>query len=286
MIPKGILIAVGGNEDKGTRKKKQHTIYTPTKFLTQGILWKLNSMIAREIKHIEIVTTASSIPEKVGKLYVRAFKKLGCHQVNIMDIRDPEQADQQEYLHRLSVCHCILFSGGDQFRLTSVFRNTAFFRLLSKRYVNDDFIIAGTSAGAMAMTDVMIYPGVEKDAHLNKEVHTYPGFGFLHHSIIDTHFLARGRFRRLAQAVAERPHYTGIGLEEDTGVIIREGKHLEVIGSGLITIVDATEVKNKHLQEYCDLNDIYIENLKVHLLAHGNKYTLSTDSVKFSAQLN
>ena len=274
MQVKGTLIAIGGNEDKGTRKKKLHTVYTPSPFLTHGILWRILSLTQEQCPQIEVVTTASSIPEEVGKMYSRAFSKLGCPQVGIMHLRTAEEADQPEFIQRIQQCGCVLFSGGDQFRLTSVLKDTRFFEIVKSRYIHESFIVAGTSAGAMAMSDVMIYPGTGNDAHLQREVATYPGLSLIHDVIIDTHFLARGRFRRLAQAVADRITYLGIGLEEDTGLIIREGKILEAIGTGLVTIIDARKMPKLININFCNLEQIYLENLTVHLLAQGNLYTL------------
>ena len=92
--------------------------------------------------------------------------------------------------------------------------------------------------------------------------------------IIDTHFLVRGRFRRLSVAIANNPEYIGIGLEEDTGVIIRKGSEIEAIGSGLVTILDAHEVLKRNSPSGDEKQDIFIENLKVHVLSYGNRYSL------------
>ena len=157
--------------------------------------------------------------------------------------------------------------------LTSVFTNTAFAQLLHKRYVQEHLVIAGTSAGAMAMSDLMIYPRVDENK-LRPDVDLFPGLALIHDAIIDTHFLVRGRFRRLAFAVAQNPTHIGIGLEEDTGIIVRQGNKLEAIGSGLVTLIDGRSLKEANPTVAKLQHDIFIENLLVHVLSHGNNFTL------------
>jgi cyanophycinase len=219
------------------------------------------------------VTTASSIPDAVAKQYIRSFKKLGHKNVRQMHITSSEEADQPAVLERIRTCGGILFSGGDQLLLTSVFRNTDFARLLHERYLGEHFVIAGTSAGAMVMSDLMIYPRTPVNV-LHPEVDLFPGLSLVHDAIIDTHFLVRGRFRRLAFAVSQNPTHIGIGLEEDTGIIIRKGNKLEAIGSGLITLIDGRSLKEANLTVAHVEHDIFIENLLVHVLSHGNNFTL------------
>lgn len=273
MIIRGTLIAVGGNEDKGTRARPLHVHDTVHPFMNSGILYRILAEINNRNACLEVVTTASSIPKSVAQQYTQAFKKLGHENVRVMHITSPKEADQPAILARIQTCGAILFSGGDQLKLTSVFNDTAFARLLHERYVQEHFVIAGTSAGAMVMSDLMIYPRAqEKDLH--PQVDLFPGLALVHEAIIDTHFLVRGRFRRLAFAVANHPTHIGIGLEEDTGIVIREGNQLEAIGSGLVTLIDGRSLKEANLTVSDTKHDIFIENLLVHVLSHGNNFTL------------
>ncbi|RIV20737.1 cyanophycinase [Fibrisoma montanum] len=269
----GTLIAIGGNEDKGIKKKTLHVQDTPHDFVTSGILYRVLTETNNPDAPIEVITTASSIPDKVGKDYVKAFRKLGHKKVKVMHVASPQEADDRKILDRIARAGCVMFSGGDQLQLTTVFRDTMFARLIHERYVNDHFIIAGTSAGAMAMSDLMIYPSLRKKG-LTPEVRLFPGLCLVHDVIIDTHFLVRGRFRRLAVAVANNPTHIGIGLEEDTGVIIRNGNQLETIGSGLVTIIDGRSLQDANLTVAQEKHDIFIENMLVHVLIHGNNFTL------------
>jgi cyanophycinase len=271
---KGVLVAIGGNEDKGTGEAALHIKEFSPKFSTSGILYKILTEIKIPDSTVEVVTSASSIPEQVGQNYIDAFKKLGFTRVGVMNPSNKYEAELPHLLDRVARAGCIMFSGGDQFKLACVLNDTKFTKLIHNRYVNDDVVIAGTSAGAMAMPDQMIYPGLASSSMQEKEVKLYQGLSLIYNAMIDTHFLVRGRFRRLAVAVANNPHNIGIGLEEDTGIIIREGNKVEIIGSGLVTILDGRNIQSPNLTVQRAEHDIFIENMVVHLLRSGNHFTL------------
>lgn len=168
-----------------------------------------------------------------------------------------------------------MFSGGNQMRLSVTDGGTEFLAIMKKRYMEEDFLIAGTSAGAMAMGKTMIYEGNATRAHLKGEVKITSGLGFIDSIIIDSHFEKRGRFGRLAQAVATNPSSIGIGLGEDTGMLITEGNKMEAIGSGLVVIVDGHEILHSNIADIPEGNPISIENLKVHFCEKGNGYIIS-----------
>ena len=136
------------------------------------------------------------------------------------------------------------------------------------------FLIAGTSAGAMAMSKTMIYEGNATTAHLKGEVKITTGLGFLGDVIFDSHFEKRGRFARLVQAVATNPSAIGIGLGEDTGMFISDGNIMEAIGSGLVMIIDGHDIRHNNIADIPDGNPISVENLKVHFCEKGNGYLL------------
>jgi cyanophycinase len=168
-----------------------------------------------------------------------------------------------------------MFSGGDQLRLTSIFGGTEIYQILHDRLNNEsEFVIAGTSAGAMAMSNTMIYQGKSDLAHLKGEVKITTGLAFVANVIIDSHFDKRGRFNRLAQAVASNPQCTGIGLGEDTGVVITKGNQLEVVGSGAVVIVDGKDIQHSNITDISEGSPISIEGLKVNILVKGNGYLL------------
>jgi cyanophycinase len=276
---KGILIAIGGNEDKGTGEAALHVKEFSHKFSTSGILYNILSEIRIPDAPVELITTASSIPQQVGQNYLDAFNKLGFTNVNTMHLTNKYEAELPQVLQRISNAGCILFSGGDQFKLACVLNDTKFTRLIHDRYINEEVVIAGTSAGAMAMPDQMLYPGMVSSSIQEKEVKIYQGLSLIFNAMIDTHFLVRGRFRRLAVAVANNPHNIGIGIEEDTGIIIREGNKVETIGSGLVTILDGRNIKHSNLTVEREDHDIFIENIVVHLMRSGNHFTLRNKKI-------
>lgn len=274
-IPKGKLIPIGGNEDKGTEPEPNYDQKNNINFFELQIL----SRILHEIKghkdsNVEVITSASSIPEEVGEAYINAFGKLGNQHVRLMHIKSREDAKNPEYIERIRQCDGVMFTGGNQLRLSTIFGGTEILNILHDRYLHEDFIIAGTSAGAMAMSNTMIYQGSSSQALLKGEVKITTGLAFIRNVIIDSHFDKRGRFGRLATAVASNPACIGIGLGEDTGVLITEGRYLEIIGSTHVTIVDGHEIKHSNIADLQDGSPITIENLKAHFLTKGNRYDL------------
>jgi cyanophycinase len=282
-IPKGKLIAIGGNEDKGTEPEPNYGQKNNLNFFGLQILSRIVHEIGGHDSNIEVITSASSIPDEVGQNYLDAFGKLGCKNVRVMSIRNREDAQKPEMIERIKNCDGVMFSGGNQLRLSSIFGGTDFLNILRDRYMNENFLIAGTSAGAMAMSNTMIYQGSSSEALFKGEVKITTGLGFIKDVIIDSHFVTRGRFGRLTQAVAANPSCIGIGLGEDTGVFISEGKYLEAVGSGLVIIIDGHHIRHSNIADLKEGSPISIENLVVHVMSKGNSYDLGTR--KFSAEV-
>lgn len=275
--PKGILVAIGGAEDKGTDLERGIIERNRLNFFELGILHHVIDLVSeKEDAVIEVVTTASQIPDEVAVNYQEAFRKLGCNNVGHIRIRNREDAGNPEYLERLRSCDCVMLSGGNQLRLSSIFGGTTFLEILRDRYENENFVIAGTSAGAMAMSNTMIYEGSAATAHLKGEIKITTGLGLLHGVIIDTHFDKRGRFNRLAQAVAAQPGAIGIGLGEDTGMIVKDGHRFTVIGSGCVTIIDGKFIDFNNIADIPFGAPIGVENLIVHLLSQDDTYDVKT----------
>ena len=270
--PKGKLIAVGGAEDKGTDLERGQISRNNLNFFELGILRRIVEEAGGPAVRIEIVTTASIIPNEVGENYLNAFGKISCTNVGLMHIRNRQDAMKDEYLERVRHCDAVMFSGGNQLRLSATFGGTDFLDILLDRFQHENFVVAGTSAGAMAMSNTMIYEGNATQAHLKGEVKITTGLGFIDDVIVDSHFEKRGRFGRLAQAIATNPQCIGIGLGEDTGMLILEGNKMEAIGSGLVIIIDGHEIGHSNIADIPDGNPISIENLKVHFCEKGNGY--------------
>jgi cyanophycinase len=277
MIPQGKLMPIGGAEDKGTDLEEGFVQRNNLNFFELGILGRFIAETRHTKKSkIEVITTASQIPVEVGENYLDAFKKLECHNIGVMHIRNREDAQKPEYIERINNCDAVLFSGGNQLRLTATFGGTQILKIITDRFQNETgFLVAGTSAGAMAMSNTMIYEGNAANAHLKGAVKVTTGLALMQGVIFDSHFDKRGRFGRLAQAVACNPGAIGIGLGEDTGLLIRDGNKMEAIGSGMVIIIDGHDMKFSNIADIPDENPISFENLRVHMLAKGNLYFLN-----------
>lgn len=272
--PKGKLIAIGGAEDKGTDLETGEIHRNNLNFFELGILRRVVEEAGGTSARIEVITTASTIPYEVGENYLNAFGKIGCTNVGLMHIRTRQDAMDDEYIERIRHCDAVMFTGGNQLRLSVTDGGTEFLSILKKRYKEDNFLLAGTSAGAMAMGQTMIYEGNAARAHLKGEVKMTTGLGFINSVIFDSHFEKRGRFGRLVQAVATNPSSIGIGLGEDTGMLITEGNKMEAIGSGLVVIIDGHDILHSNIADIPDGNPVSIENLKVHFCEKGNGYLI------------
>jgi cyanophycinase len=277
IVPKGKLVIIGGAVDMGTNISSQEHILQPNylKFFDRGILRRIiNESAKQEGSHVEVITTASQIPELVGEEYLKAFAQLNVPKVNTMHIKSREDASHKTYLDRIRKADIVIFTGGDQLRLSAIFGGTEFLQVLKSRYHKENFILAGTSAGAAAASTHMIYRGQSNDALIKGEVQITAGLGFIDSVIIDTHFVQRGRIGRLMYAVASNPGILGIGLGEDAGLLITEGSMMEAIGSGLIILVDGKNMVETNIYDVELGSPVSIENLRLHVMSIYDKYDL------------
>lgn len=271
-VPKGKLILIGGAEDKGENIKVRSI--TSKQIRRLEILSELIP-VRKQKGGIEIITTASSVPIEVNKVYQQAFNKIGFKKVGFISIGNHPDSHNPIFIKRIKEAHAVLFSGGDQFRLSTILGNTDILEAVKERYFNDpDFIVAGTSAGAMAATGLMMYEVEEHERMVKHSIKISSGLGFIDGCIIDTHFTSRGRFGRLAQAIVMNPTCVGIGISENTALIITKGREAYCIGSGMVIIIDGRGVEHTNIAYADDDEGICIENLKVHILCEGNGYML------------
>ena len=271
--PRGKLIAIGGAINTSIEENLTHPEKEESDELEPGILSRIISETGKDRPRIEVITTASEIPEEVGMHYVDAFDRLGHQNVGLIHINSRKDALLEEYCERAEMADGFLFTGGNQLRLTTIFGGTRFIQIILDKYHTEELVVAGTSAGAMAMSHTMIM-GSSSKALLKNEVKLARGFGFIKDVTFDSHFVKRGRFSRLFQAVATNPGCLGIGLGEDTGLLIKEGSKMEAIGSGLVIVVDGTNIRSTNIASIPDNEPISIENLNVHILVKGNGYLL------------
>lgn len=275
---KGKLVVIGGAVDKGsfTESDFDANVEKNLNFFEKGILKRIIEESAfKQDSRIEIITTASKIPKSVGPEYKRAFEYLQAKNVDVLHIENREIANSEDTLKRINEANVVLFTGGDQLRLTSILGGTKFHDILLNKYKTEDFVYVGTSAGAAAASNNMIYQGSSHEALLKGEVKITSGLGLIDDVIIDTHFVQRGRIGRLFQAVVSNPKVLGIGLGEDTGLFIKN-HHMEAIGSGLVILVDGRDVKDTNLTSIELGEPISINHLVTHVMSQNDTFDLNT----------
>lgn len=274
-MAKGTLIPIGGNEDKGNEFSENNTL----DFIEDGILSTVVKEAGGVNSNIIVIPTASSIQQEVGENYLQAFDKLGCSNVRVLDINSQSDSESKENIKALEMSDCIMFSGGDQSKIVKHIGNSKFHKILQERYENETYVIAGTSAGAMCMSREMITGGAVTESIVRGSTKFSSGMGFIPELIIDTHFIKRGRFGRLAEAVSAFPKLIGLGLSEDTGVIIKNNT-MTVIGSGMAILFDPSWLTHNYRDILADNLPLSVTDLKVHVLSFGDRFDLTTRSTK------
>lgn len=266
-----------GAVDKGSFSEKNFELQVEKNlnFFETGILKRLIlESRHKEDSVVEIITTASKIPREVGPEYAKAFQYLGAKNVSVMHIEKRDEAHNPDLEERIRNADVVMFTGGDQLRLTTILGGTKIHTIILEKYQNEDFVFAGTSAGAAAASSSMIYQGSSSEALLKGEVKITSGLGLIDDVIFDTHFVHRGRIGRLFQAVDSNPKTLGIGLGEDTGLLITDGRYMKAIGSGLVILVDGRFIKDTNITEVEMGEPISIKNLVVHVMSQDDHYDL------------
>lgn len=275
-VPKGVLLAIGGREDKGEKELSEEQSKN-TDFESEQILKYFIDELKGNDPMVLVVPTASTEPETISKDYIKVFNKLGVSNVEILDIRTRTDAHNPENCKLVERAAGIMFTGGDQLRLTAILGGSPVLQLMKERYTYDEgLIIAGTSAGATAMSTPMIYEGETQGGYIKGDVRITTGLEFLKNVAIDTHFIQRGRIIRISQCIATNPGCIGIGLEEDTAICVTKGNEIKVLGTGLVTIVDGLGITETNIHEIKTGQAFSVRDMRVHLLAEGDLYTLPT----------
>ncbi|MFB9863825.1 cyanophycinase [Rufibacter immobilis] len=275
MIPKGKLLAIGGKESKDLDDKSEGKGKN-INFISEQILKRFVAELKGENPLVAVIPTASQEPELSAQNYVKVFSELGVKNIQVLDIRNRQDAAQPDHLEVIKQAAGIMFTGGDQLRLTAIFGGTEILNLMKERYAFSDIIIAGTSAGAAALSTPMIYEGESQGGYIKGDVRITTGLEFLKDVAIDTHFLTRGRIVRMTQAIATNPECIGIGLEEDTAILVTLGGNVEVVGSGLITVVDGMGITETNIYDIQNGEPFTTKGLRVHLLGDADEYLIPT----------
>jgi len=251
----GRLLIIGGAEDR---------------CCGNGLLERFVALCGGEAARIVLVTTATDVPEQVHAEYEKVFRKLGVEDIRELRLRGRGDADGDEALAVLASATGVFFTGGDQSRLRTLV-GSGVNELIEER-LSDGLVVAGTSAGATAMGRTMILGGAGSDVSA-AAVRTGPGLGLLPRALIDMHFGERDRLPRLLSAVALDPDHLGVGLDENTGILVDE-TGFEVIGSGVATVVDAEDATVVHAAGDCD--PITLFGVRLHLLPAGSRFDFET----------
>ncbi|HEX8349427.1 MAG TPA: cyanophycinase [Hymenobacter sp.] len=275
-VPKGLLIAVGGHENKGEGPRDGSNQDKNNSFATESILRRFSDELVGDDPLIVIVPTASGVPEESAGDYYEAFNRLGRTRIATMDIRSRPDTLKPEYLELAEQGAGFWFTGGDQLRLTALLGGTQILHRLKERYTYERIVLAGTSAGATALSTPMIYEGTNNAGFRKGEIAITTGLQFMRDVAIDTHFVARGRIVRMAQILATNLSCVGLGLEEDTAVVVSNGRELEVIGSGLVTVLETQEDTSTNIYDISPQTPFSIRDLRLHFLAAGERYALPT----------
>jgi cyanophycinase len=251
------LLVIGGAEDKYNERR---------------ILKKFLSLAGEEKAEVLIVPVASDFPEFAADVYTQAFRNLGVTNPRVLRATSRQDAFEANADELLDGVTGVFITGGDQMRLVSILGGTKFAAKLRGMVRETDMVLAGTSAGAAGMSTSMIVRG-ESTSHPHKSaVRLSPGLGFLKNIIIDQHFTERGRISRLITAVSYNPYNLGIGIDENTAIILNNNGIMEVFGAGSVTIVDGSQITYNEIAEVAEQESFSVCGVQLHILRDGLVY--------------
>jgi cyanophycinase len=252
----GRLYIIGGGEDRKDDKV---------------VLSRFVELAGGEGAHIVVLTAASTLHDEMWGIYDEAFGSLGVKQRRPMVIDNRDDANDEERAAGIFEADAVFMTGGDQKRLMALIGGTRIDKAMHRGLRERGMCIAGTSAGASAMSEHMLFDGTREILPEKGGVHLAAGLGFVRRVVIDQHFSERQRLGRLLSIVAQNPYLLGAGIDEDTALLIEPGVGLEVIGEGAVTMIDGREM----LSNYLDLDEherLELTNVKLHLLPAGARY--------------
>jgi len=256
---RGNLVIIGGAEDKKGECK---------------ILRKVVELSGGKNSCMVILTTATEHPEEVGREYRRIFERIGVGETNVINIDSRRDAWREDYIKIIKNATCVFFTGGDQLRITSILGGTPVYSILHELYM-EGVPIVGTSAGASAMSSPMIVDGNSSDTPRKNTISMAPGLGLLKDVVIDQHFAQRGRIGRLLTAIAQNPYILGIGIDEDTAIIVTPDQCFQVIGSNAVTVLDGRNLSHTNVSELKPNETLALTDVVIHILPNGYGFDLN-----------
>ncbi len=260
----GPLVIIGGHEDKFEHAK---------------ILRRLTELARnhRSDGAMAIVTTASREGTLSFDTYHRAFSQFGLGAFPLrIDTR--HEAELPQIRQALDDAAGVFFTGGDQLRITSVLGGTTFHRTLRSLW-QQGLVVAGTSAGASMMSRTMIVAGDAEESPARNTVKMSPGMGLWAEAVIDQHFSQRGRVGRLLSAVAQNPEMLGIGIDENTALVVElDDQRCRVVGAGTVLVIDGQHTQLNNASEIRPDQALALSHVHVHVLPEGYGIELETRS--------
>ncbi|MGL5378679.1 cyanophycinase [Clostridium sp.] len=265
----GNLIIIGGAEDKEGDKE---------------ILKRVCNSIDKEKDSILVATVATEYPKEALEKYRKVFKGLGAKNIRGLDIVNRMDSFNEDNIKLVKDADLIFFTGGDQLRITSLLGGTPIYDSLIEASGNG-CIIVGTSAGASVMSDTMIVEGKDEESPRKCTLKMSSGLGLVENVIIDQHFAQRGRIGRLLTGIAQNPEALGVGIDEDTAIIVSDKGIAEVVGTGAVYFIDGTGITHTNVSEQYSDELLSMFNVKLHVLKEGNKFNLLTKE-PFEEEIN
>lgn len=228
---------------------------------------------AGERARIGIVAYDASEPFSVEQQYRTVFEQLGASNVSILQVNSRDDANNSAVVRTVENSNGIFFPGGNQSSIVAYIGGTELHVVLRRRLA-EGLVLGGTSAGAAMMSETMIARGDDLRHSRVGIVETAPGMGFIHDVIIDQHFSQRGRYRRLIYAVVQNPQLLGLGIDENTAMVV-DGDEFEVAGDGAVVVVDGSHLKYTNLPDLHEQEGLAYVGVTVHGLQEGYRYDLA-----------
>ena len=255
---RGKLIAIGGGEDREGERR---------------ILKEFVKLSKGPKARLVVLTIATNSPAEVGAEYKSIFRQLGVDEVEVVDVSQRTDTEKESALKAIGQATGLFFTGGDQLHITSLLGGTVMHKLIHERY-EKGVVIGGTSAGAAMMSNSMIIGGEAESNPRMEGVELGPGMDLIVGVMIDTHFSQRGRFGRLLTAVAHYPQDLGLGLDENTAMVVHKDT-FEVIGEGSVIVVDGSSTSYTNLPYVDKQEGVALYDVHVHVLTEGHKFDLT-----------
>jgi cyanophycinase len=256
-VNRGPLIAIGGAEDKAGDR---------------AVLSEVVARAGGKRAKIAILPTASSIPAELAAMYESIFRGMGA-KTEVVWVNERADAQNPDVLAKLGGVTGIFFTGGSQGRIVTLLGGTPMAQAVRRAH-RAGALVAGTSAGASVICDHMIAQGRKGYAPRRTSVTLAPGLGLTKRLVVDQHFAQRHRIGRLFAAVALNPFLIGVGIDEDTAIVIDKDNKTSVVGRGTVTVVDGAGISYTDIHETPDKAPAALLGLKVHVLTKGCGYDI------------